>query len=146
VEFPGKLPAIYEALRLREGERTLILEVAQHLDPRTVRAIAMAHTEGVARGLTVEATSQPVQVPVGPETLGRLFNAMGEPLDGREPLSQVRRWSIHRAAPSLEAQRHGLTFLETGIKVIDLLAPLARGGKADLSAARGSARRFCFKN
>jgi F-type H+/Na+-transporting ATPase subunit beta len=137
VEFPNELPTIYEALRLREGERTLILEVAQHVTPHTVRAIAMAHTEGVARGLKVEGTGQPIQVPVGPQTLGRLFNVLGEPLDGQAPLSQVPRWSIHRPAPSLEAQRHGLTFLETGIKVIDLLAPLARGGKAGLIGGAG---------
>ena len=136
VAFAGGLPALNEALRLREGGRTVVLEVAHHLDPHTVRAIALAHTEGLARGTAVERTGQPIQVPVGPQTLGRLFNVLGEPLDG-EPAPAGERWPIHRPAPSLEAQRHGLSFLETGIKVIDLLAPLARGGKAGLIGGAG---------
>ena len=136
VAFVEGLPALNEALRLREGERTVVLEVAHHLDPHTVRAIALAHTEGLARGLPVERTGQPIQVPVGPQTLGRLFNVLGEPLDGG-PAPTGERWPIHRPAPSLEAQRHGLSFLETGIKVIDLLAPLARGGKAGLIGGAG---------
>lgn len=137
VEFSDDLPAINEALRLNAGDRIVILEVAHHLDPRTVRAIAMAHTEGLARGMAVERTGRPIEVPVGPETLGRLFNVLGEPLDGREPLAVARHWPIHRPAPSLTAQRRGLQFLETGIKVIDLLAPLARGGKAGLIGGAG---------
>jgi F-type H+-transporting ATPase subunit beta len=137
VTFPGELPAIHEALRLRADGRVVFLEVAHHLDPRTVRAIALAHTEGLARGMAVERTGQPIQVPVGPETLGRLFNVLGEPLDGREPPATAERWPIHRPAPSLSAQRRGLQFLETGIKIIDLLAPLARGGKAGLIGGAG---------
>ena len=82
IEFKSELPAINEALRVKEGDRTLILEVAIHLDPRTVRAIALAHTEGLARGMRVERNGRPIMVPVGKETLGRLFNALGEPLDG----------------------------------------------------------------
>jgi hypothetical protein len=102
-----------------------------------VRTIALAHTEGLARGMRVERTGEPIQVPVGPETLGRLFNVLGEPLDGRVPPTTMARWPIHHPAPSLAAQRHGLKFLETGIKVIDLLAPLARGGKAGLIGGAG---------
>jgi F-type H+-transporting ATPase subunit beta len=128
VEFAGELPAINEALRLPDGTRTVTLEVAHHLNPRTVRAIALAHTEGLARGMTVQRTGQPITVPVGRQTLGRMFNALGEPLDGGPPPAGVQRWPIHRPAPPLAAQRRGLEFLETGIKVIDLLAPLARGG------------------
>lgn len=137
VEFRGDLPAINEALRALAGDRVIVLEVASHLDPRTVRAIAMSHTEGLARSMTVERTGQPITVPVGPKTLGRLFNALGQPLDGGDPLEGVPRWPIHRPSPPLTAQRHGLEFLETGIKLIDLLAPLARGGKAGLVGGAG---------
>ena len=137
VSFTAGLPAINEALRLAMGERTITFEVAHHVDPRTVRAIAMAPTEGLARGMTVERTGEPITVPVGPPTLGRLFNVLGEPLDGREPLTGVERRPIHRAAPSLAMQRRGVEFLETGIKVIDLLAPLPRGGKAGLIGGAG---------
>jgi F-type H+-transporting ATPase subunit beta len=137
VEFPAELPAINEALRLTADGRAVILEVAHHLDPHTVRAIAMSHTEGLGRGMLVERTGQPITVPVGPETLGRLFNALGEPLDEGGPLVAVERWPIHRPAPSLAAQRRALELLETGIKVIDLLAPLARGGKAGLIGGAG---------
>ncbi|HZT80697.1 MAG TPA: F0F1 ATP synthase subunit beta [Gemmataceae bacterium] len=136
-EFPGGLPAINEALSLTSGTRPLTLEVSHHLDPRTVRAIAMGHTEGLARGMAVRRTGRPITVPVGPETLGRLFNALGEPLDGHAPPAAAERWPIHRPAPTLAEQRHGLEFLETGIKVIDLLAPMARGGKAGLIGGAG---------
>ncbi|MGN6545416.1 MAG: F0F1 ATP synthase subunit beta [Aureliella sp.] len=137
VEFQARLPAIGEALHLRTDHRTVTLEVALHLDPRTVRTIALAHTEGLARGMPVECTGRPIQVPVGVKTLGRLFNVLGEPLDGLPPPETAERWSIHRPAPSLAAQRRGLQFLETGIKLIDLLAPLARGGKAGLIGGAG---------
>lgn len=137
VAFADELPAINEALRLSAGERTITLEVAHHLDPRTVRAIAMDPTEGLARGMAVARTGQPITVPVGPATLGRLFNVLGEPLDGRKPLAGAERWPIHRSAPSLAAQQRGVEFLETGIKVIDLLAPLPRGGKAGLIGGAG---------
>jgi F-type H+-transporting ATPase subunit beta len=137
VEYPADLPAINEALCLRADGRTVLLEVAHHLDSHTVRAIALAHTEGLARGMAVGRTGQPIRVPVGPETLGRLFNVLGEPLDGLRPPTTAQRWPIHRPAPPLAAQRHGLNFLETGIKVIDLLAPLARGGKAGLIGGAG---------
>lgn len=137
VEFGMGLPALYEALRVDNAGRTTTLEVAHHLDARTVRAIAMSHTEGLARGMAVTSTGSPITAPVGPETLGRLFNALGEPLDGKEPLEMVERWPIHRPAPALIRQTRGLEFLETGIKVIDLLAPLARGGKAGLIGGAG---------
>src|ERR1019366_5396809 len=123
IEFQGDLPAINEALRVKEGDRILVLEVALHLDPRTVRAIALAHTEGLARGMRVERTGLPIMVPVGNGTLGRLFNALGDPLDGQAVLEGAERWPIHRPAPPLAAQRRGLEFMETGIKVIELLEP-----------------------
>ena len=137
VAFADELPALYEALRIEESGRTTILEVAHHLDAHTVRAIAMSHTEGLARGMEVAATGGPITAPVGLLTLGRLFNALGEPLDGKPPLATVERWPIHRPAPVLARQTRGLEFLETGIKVIDLLAPLARGGKAGLVGGAG---------
>jgi F-type H+-transporting ATPase subunit beta len=137
VEFADGLPALNEALRLHDGERTVVLEVAQHTGPTTVRAIAMSHTEGLARRMSVAGTGQPLLVPVGPATLGRLFNVLGEPLDGGAALDDGERWPIHRPAPPLAEQRHSLQFLETGIKVIDLLAPLARGGKAGLIGGAG---------
>lgn len=137
VEFAADLPEINEALHVQLGERTIVLEVAHHLDLSTVRTIALAHTEGLARGMPVERTGRPIMVPVGPKTLGRLFNALGQPLDDGDPLDDVEHWPIHRPSPRLEAQRHGLEFLETGIKLIDLLAPLARGGKAGLVGGAG---------
>jgi F-type H+/Na+-transporting ATPase subunit beta len=137
VEFSGALPSINEALHLRTDDRVVTLEVAQHVDPHTVRGIAMSHTEGLARGMAVERTGSPLTVPVGPANLGRLFNALGEPLDGLGPSAATERWSIHRPAPPLSAQSGGLAFLETGIKVIDLLSPLARGGKAGLVGGAG---------
>jgi len=137
VEFPDGLPAVNEALLLRDGERVVVLEVSRHLDQHSVLAVALSHTEGLARGAAVEPTGRPVEVPVGPETLGRLFDVLGRPLDGRPPPACARRWPIHRPAPPLAAQRRGLTFLETGIKVVDLLSPLARGGKAGLVGGAG---------
>jgi F-type H+-transporting ATPase subunit beta len=137
VDFPTGLPAVNEALETRAGDRRIILEVAHHLDLRTVRAIALAHTEGLARGTSARRLGHTIAVPVGPTTLGRLFNVLGEPLDGLPPPATAQRWPIHRPAPSLVAQRHGLTFLETGIKIVDLLAPLARGGKAGLIGGAG---------
>ncbi len=137
VNFANELPAMNEALHVQEGDRRVVLEVAHHVNERTIRAIAMSRTEGLARGMPVKRTGEPIQVPVGPETLGRLFNVLGEPLDGRDPPKDAPRWPIHRSPPSLAAQRRGLTFLETGIKVIDLLAPLARGGKAGLIGGAG---------
>jgi F-type H+-transporting ATPase subunit beta len=136
-EFAGDLPAVNEALRIEDGGRTTLLEVAHHLDPHTIRAIAMEDTEGLGRGMNVQRTGRPILAPVGEATLGRLFNALGEPLDGLPPPSGVEYWPIHREAPSLIEQRSGLELLETGIKAIDLLAPLARGGKAGLIGGAG---------
>src|SRR5579871_2463164 len=130
VAFPDALPPLNNALRVHLGDRDVILEVALHLDIQTVRAISMAHVEGLARGMPVEDTGNQIMVPVGPPTLGRLFDVLGDPLDGLPPLVDVERWPIHRDAPPLTMQKRGAEFLETGIKVLDLLAPLARGGKA----------------
>jgi F-type H+-transporting ATPase subunit beta len=137
VEFPNELPALDEALFVQAGDRRVVIEVAHHLDRHTLRGIAMGYTEGLSRGLRVERTGKPIMVPVGSETLGRIFNALGEPLDGLSPPSRSERWPIHRAAPSLTSQSGGLEFLETGIKAIDMLAPLSRGGKAGLIGGAG---------
>lgn len=130
------LPAVYEALRLRTDEREVLFEVSHHINPTNVRAIVLGHPEGLARGMIVERTGGPVRVPVGPTTLGRLFNVLGDPLDGL-PAPATNRMPIHRPSPPLTAQRRKVEFLQTGIKVIDLLAPLARGGKAGLIGGAG---------
>jgi F-type H+-transporting ATPase subunit beta len=135
--FSEGLPAINEAVEVTSGGRSIVLEVAHHLDPQTVRAIAMAPTEGLSRGMPVRRMGRPIMIPVGPSALGRLFNVLGEPLDGGPPLDGCESWPIHRAAPPLVDQRRGAEFLETGIKVIDLLAPLPRGGKAGLIGGAG---------
>jgi F-type H+-transporting ATPase subunit beta len=137
VAFNNELPVINEELRVSAGPRIVVLEVAHHLDAHTVRAIALAYTEGLARGMIVKRTGKPITVPVGLPTLGRLFNALGQPLDGGEPPMVADWWPIHRPAPPLTTQQRALEFLETGIKVIDLLAPLARGGKAGLIGGAG---------
>jgi len=108
VEFPEALPALNEAVRVADGNRRLILEVAYHVDSHTVRTIAMGHAEGLARGMAVERTGFPIKVPVGPETLGRLFDALGQPLDGMAPPNHLDQWPIHRPAPTLESQRRDL--------------------------------------
>ena len=99
VAFRDGLPAINEALRVAAGPRIVVLEVSHHLDAHTVRAIALAHTEGLARGMIAERTGKPITVPVGPPTLGRLFNALGQPLDGGEPPTVADWWPIHRPTP-----------------------------------------------
>ncbi|MBH1980765.1 F0F1 ATP synthase subunit beta [Candidatus Saccharibacteria bacterium] len=138
VEFPGsaKLPAIYDALHVEQGGKTITLEVAQHLDERTVRTIALSSTDGIRRGQDVVATGAPISVPVGVETQGRMFNVVGEPIDNKPALTG-KRAPIHRAPPALTEQSNTAEILETGIKVIDLIAPLTKGGKAGLFAGAG---------
>src|SRR5476651_2575916 len=136
VEFEGKITAIYDALHIVRGDGTLTLEVAQHLDEHTVRAIALASTDGLKRGQAVTATGAPISVPVGEETQGRMFNVVGDPIDGK-PAPKGPRAPIHREAPSLEEQSNKTEILETGIKVVDLIAPITKGGKAGLFAGAG---------
>lgn len=137
VEFTsGDLPAIYDAIEVKLGEEVVTLEVAQHLDEQTVRAIAMSGTDGMKRGDEVRATGAPISVPVGKETLGRMFNVVGEPIDGK-PTPKGEVAPIHRPAPPLSEQANKAEILETGIKVIDLIAPMAKGGKAGLFAGAG---------
>lgn len=138
VEFDksSNLPAIYDALTVKRGDDEVTLEVAQHLDEQTVRSIAMSSTDGLKRGDAVLATGAPIQVPVGTETQGRMFNVVGEPIDDK-PAPKGARAPIHRQPPSLSEQSNKAEILETGIKVVDLIAPLAKGGKAGLFAGAG---------
>ncbi|HWT40463.1 MAG TPA: F0F1 ATP synthase subunit beta [Dongiaceae bacterium] len=139
VEFAEKdhLPAIYDALTIAHGDKTITLEVAQHLDEYTVRAISLQSTDGLRRGQKVEATGAPISVPVGPDTQGRMFNVVGDPIDGRVISKNVKKASIHREPPALEEQTNKTEILETGIKVIDLIAPIAKGGKVGLFGGAG---------
>ena len=137
VEFKGKkLPGMYDALEIEHGGKTLTLEVAQHLDEQTVRAIAMSSTDGLKRGDKVVATGAPISVPVGEQTQGRMFNVTGEVIDGGKPVTG-KKAPIHREPPALADQANKTEILETGIKVIDLIAPLTKGGKAGLFAGAG---------
>jgi F-type H+-transporting ATPase subunit beta len=146
VEFsPGKLPAIYNALRIeqeadpkahREAIR-LTLETAQHLGENRVRAVAMSSTDGLVRGMEVIDTGGPITVPVGPETLGRLVNVLGEPIDQMGAIQAKKRYPIHRPAPPLVEQETRTEVFETGIKVVDLLEPYSRGGKVGLFGGAG---------
>lgn len=138
VEFSGdKLPAIYEALHVEHDKKTIVLEVAQHLDEHTVRTISLQSTDGLKRGQEVIPTGAPISVPVGPETQGRMFNVVGEPIDGRVISDKVKKASIHREPPALSEQVNKTEILETGIKVIDLIAPIAKGGKVGLFGGAG---------
>ncbi len=133
----GKLPRVNDALRIRREGHDLILEVAQHLGDDVVRAIAMDSTDGLSRGTEVENTAGPITVPVGPETLGRMINLTGDPIDELPPLKTKKRYSIHRNAPSLLDQETKTEIFETRIKVIDLVAPFPKGGKIGLFGGAG---------
>jgi F-type H+-transporting ATPase subunit beta len=143
VEFPpGRLPEIYTALRasnrgIDDREGNLVLEVAQHLGENTVRTIAMDTTEGLMRGQPVENTGDVIRVPVGRGTLGRIMNVIGEPVDERGPIESDIRYPIHRPAPEFVDQSTSVEALETGIKVVDLIAPYPKGGKVGLFGGAG---------
>ena len=137
VKFDGKLPEILSALECKNGDNRLVLEVAQHLGESSVRTIAMDATEGLKRGDEVTATGSPIQVPVGPETLGRIVNVIGEPIDEKGEVKTKEKWPIHRAAPEFSDQSTETEILVTGIKVVDLLAPYAKGGKIGLFGGAG---------
>ncbi|OLE45123.1 MAG: F0F1 ATP synthase subunit beta [Candidatus Rokubacteria bacterium 13_1_20CM_2_68_19] len=146
VEFePGKLPAIYNALEVAGVEnkdifsysQKLVLEVAQHLGESHVRAVAMAATDGLTRGTRVTDTGGPISVPVGKETLGRILNIIGEPVDKGAPIHAKKTYPIHRPAPDFEAQSTKVEMFETGIKVVDLLEPYTKGGKTGLFGGAG---------
>jgi F-type H+-transporting ATPase subunit beta len=136
VEFKDTLPAMYDALEVVHDKKTIVLEVAQHLDQRTVRAISMSSTDGLKRGGEVIATGAPISVPVGEQTQGRMFNVTGHAIDGKGEV-KGKKASIHAEPPTLADQSNKTEILETGIKVIDLIAPLTKGGKAGLFAGAG---------
>jgi len=134
----GELPYIYNALHVKKDDHSkLVLEVAQHLGDRMVRAVAMDSTDGLVRGMAVEDTGQPITVPVGKEDLGRILNVIGEPIDEVGPIKTKKRYPIHREAPKFEDLETKPEILETGIKVIDLLEPYSKGGKTGLFGGAG---------
>jgi F-type H+-transporting ATPase subunit beta len=137
VRFDGELPSILSALHVDNAGRTLVLEVAQHLGENTVRTVAMDITDGLVRGAEVADTGGPIMMPVGPETLGRILNVIGEPVDERGPINTNRRSPIHKPAPEFIDQSTEAEILVTGIKVVDLLAPYAKGGKVGLFGGAG---------
>lgn len=135
VEFPqDAVPKVYDALKIETG---LTLEVQQQLGGGIVRCIALGTSDGLKRGLKVENTHKAIEVPVGVKTLGRIMNVLGEPIDEAGPIGEEERWAIHRPAPSYEEQSNSNELLETGIKVIDLIAPFAKGGKVGLFGGAG---------
>src|SRR5690554_8006206 len=137
VQFEGELPAILNALTTENHGKRLILEVAQHLGENTVRTIAMDTTEGLVRGQEVRDTGAPISVPVGEGTLGRIINVIGEPIDEAGPVKAEGTRAIHQEAPAFVEQSTEAQMLVTGIKVVDLLAPYARGGKIGLFGGAG---------
>jgi len=137
VKFDGELPEILTALECNNGGNRLVLEVAQHLGESSVRTIAMDATEGLKRGDEVTDTGSPIKVPVGPETLGRIINVIGEPIDEKGEVKTKESWPIHRPAPEFTDQSTETEILVTGIKVVDLLAPYAKGGKVGLFGGAG---------
>jgi len=138
VHFPEKLPEIYTALEAKMPDgKVLVLEVQQHLGANMVRTIAMSTTDGLSRGAEVVDTGKPISVPVGPETLGRMFNVIGKEIDGKESVKTKKMYPIHRSAPTFKEQSTKSEVLETGIKVIDLICPFLKGGKIGLFGGAG---------
>jgi F-type H+-transporting ATPase subunit beta len=138
VEFSaGVLPEIYEAVEVQMSWGRLVLEVQMHLGDNVVRAVAMDSTDGLRRGQEAVATGAPITVPVGPASLGRIFNVLGDPIDGMPAPEAATKYAIHRPAPTFEDQKGSVEMLETGIKVIDLIAPFTRGGKTGIFGGAG---------
>ena len=132
-----QLPSLLNAIDGRNGDKAIIAEVAQHIGDNVVRCIAMSSTDGLQRGTEVTDTGAPISVPVGEECLGRVFNLLGQPIDNKPDVATQERWPIHRPAPSYEEQQPATEILETGIKVIDLICPYAKGGKIGLFGGAG---------
>ena len=133
----GKLPALQEALTVTAEGTERTMEVAQHVNESTVRCIMLSASEGLGKGMEVTATGHGLTAPVGEATLGRMFDPLGRPIDGKGPVDDLPHWPIHRKAPSFAEQKPATEILETGIKVIDLLAPYAKGGKIGLFGGAG---------
>ena len=136
-KFTEKMPEIYDALECKLNGKKLVFEVQQHLDDVTVRAVAMGSTDGLSRGTEIESTGAPISVPVGNESLGRMYNVIGEPIDGKGEPKGKTRYPIHRPAPTFAEQNTKTEIFETGIKVIDLIAPITKGGKVGLFGGAG---------
>jgi len=137
VYFEGELPAIYNALEVKTRTEKLVLEVEQHIGSNTVRTVAMGSTDGLKRGDQARDTGAGISMPVGRETLGRVFNCLGETIDGKKGIQTAKRYPIHRKAPSFSEQSTKVEILETGIKVIDLICPIAKGGKVGMFGGAG---------
>ena len=138
IRFPdGKLPDLLSAIEVPNGENIIVAEVAQHIGDNVVRCIAMSSTDGLQRGIQATDTGAPICVPVGEECLGRVFNLLGQPIDEAGPVTAQEHWPIHRSAPAYEEQQSATEILETGIKVIDLICPYAKGGKIGLFGGAG---------
>lgn len=137
VKFEGELPSLYNALEVEHNDKTIVLEVMQHLGDHRVRCISMESTDGLKRGMDAVDTGAPISVPVGDEVLGRMVNVLGKPIDEKEDIESKERWSIHREPPALTDQLAQPEVLETGIKAIDLLCPFPRGGKIGLFGGAG---------
>ena len=131
------LPELLSAIQIPQGDRTIVAEVAQHVGDNVVRCIAMNSTDGLCRGVEAVDTGAPISVPVGDECLGRVFDLLGQPIDEKPPVQGADRWSIHRPAPAYDEQQPATEILETGIKVIDLICPYAKGGKIGLFGGAG---------
>ena len=142
VEFSeGNIPALFEAITVeREGKKPLVLEVQKHLGNHWVRTVSMDSTDGLRRGVPAIATGAPIMVPVGPSTLGRIFNVLGEPIDEKGPVNASAYYPIHRSAPSFEEQSTRVEVFETGVKVVDLIAPFTKGGKTGIFGGAGTGK------
>ncbi len=142
VEFPeGEVPELFEAIEVeRPGKEPLILEVQKHLGDNWVRTVAMDSTDGLQRGVPADATGAPILVPVGPATLGRIFNVLGKPVDNKGPVEAASRYPIHRPAPNFAEQSTRVEIFETGVKVIDLIAPFTKGGKTGIFGGAGTGK------
>ena len=133
----GQLPQLLNAITVPNGENTVVAEVAQHIGDNVVRCIAMSSTDGMQRGVEAVDTGAPITVPVGEDCLGRVFNLLGQPIDEKDAVAGAERWPIHRPAPAYEEQKPATEILETGIKVVDLICPYAKGGKIGLFGGAG---------
>ena len=133
----GQLPQLLSAIEIPHGDHTIVAEVAQHIGDNVVRCIAMSSTDGLQRGAAATDTGAPIRVPVGEECLGRVFNLLGQPIDNKEPVKGAEQWPIHRSAPAYDEQQPATEILETGIKVVDLICPYAKGGKIGLFGGAG---------
>ena len=138
IRFPdGQLPDLLNAIEIEYDGRKVVAEVAQHIGDNVVRCIAMSSTDGLRRGIDAVDTGAPISVPVGEECLGRMFNLLGDPIDNQPDPNAKQRWPIHRQPPAFDEQESTTEILETGIKVVDLICPYAKGGKIGLFGGAG---------